>query len=531
MSYSIEALNDEIIWLPGWPKGTPLPSRQFSGYLDIDVGDINNEKGHIHYWYVESELDPDNSPVVLWLNGGPGCSSLDGFFYEHGPFIIININAIGATELSPPVGRIKGWEVDGLRLKVRPERWNRFANMLFLEAPIGVGFSYHNNATYYSLNDDDNTALRNLQALEGFYKKFPNFLKNDLFLTGESYAGIYVPTLAEAILKAVDSGTYMGANLKGIAVGNGCTGYSRGICGFYYTYACEGLWYQSKFLLDLSFVGSDLQNKIANACDWDKCKNSTESFVGANENATYPLSDKCLDLLDDVAIIFGDINVYNVYGECIFDSCEDGNGDVNTMKVPMYQRSHEEERSLLPYERRLESLKSKFSNIQRSLATDDEKPRGPAGCIDSALATAYVMRSDVQDAIHVRKPDFCWASCNRAKGWNYNSTRADLPRDTYPLLISRLKVIIYNGDWDACVPYTDNVGWTEKMGFNASKPWQPWTYLHPDNTTQIGGYNIEYDVSSISLINSNYQQVGSFSLYTVRGAGKIYIYKYLIFNS
>jgi carboxypeptidase C (cathepsin A) len=524
MAYSADALNDEIISLPGWPSKVPLPSRQFSGYLDVDVGDRNNEKGHLHYWFVESELDPDNSPVVLWLNGGPGCSSLDGFFYENGPFTIVNVNALGVAELSPSDSKANGFEVDGLRLNVRPERWNRFANMLFIESPIGVGFSYHNNATYYSLNDDDNTALRNLEALEHFYKKFPGYLKNDLYLTGESYAGIYIPTLAEAILLSVDAGTYSGANLKGIAVGNGCTGYTRGICGFYYTYACEGLYYESKFLLSLSFVGPDLQSKIAQECDWNKCKASREIFIGKNStdifnnpNITYPLSNKCLDLLDDVAILFGDINVYNVFGECVWDSCADENGDINTMRVPVYNRPLTD--TLLPYERRLESIKSKYSTIQRSLANDDTKARGPAGCMDSALATAYVSRPDVQAAIHVRAPGFCWASCNRAKGWDYNSTRPDLPRDTYPLLISRLKVIIYNGDWDACVPYTDNVGWVESMGFNASSPWQPWTFLHPDNTTQIGGYNVEYDVSSISLIDSNYQLTGSFSLYTVRGSG------------
>ena len=69
---------DEVTSLPGWSG--PLPSRQFSGYLDVGASK------HLHYSLVESEGSPSTDPTVLWLNGGPGCSSLDGFIYEHGPF-------------------------------------------------------------------------------------------------------------------------------------------------------------------------------------------------------------------------------------------------------------------------------------------------------------------------------------------------------------------------------------------------------------------------------------------------------------
>merc|ERR1711945_42924 len=65
--------SDRIINLPGWDG--ELPSKQYSGYLDI-----SNTK-HYHYWFIECETDPENAPTVLWLNGGPGCSSLDGLVY------------------------------------------------------------------------------------------------------------------------------------------------------------------------------------------------------------------------------------------------------------------------------------------------------------------------------------------------------------------------------------------------------------------------------------------------------------------
>jgi carboxypeptidase C (cathepsin A) len=70
---------DEITSLPGWTGA--LPSKQYSGYLNVS-------STHLHYWLVESENDPANAPTVLWFNGGPGCSSLDGFIYEHGPFVV-----------------------------------------------------------------------------------------------------------------------------------------------------------------------------------------------------------------------------------------------------------------------------------------------------------------------------------------------------------------------------------------------------------------------------------------------------------
>ena len=68
---------DEILSLPGWEG--KLPSKQYSGYLNVSTT-------RLHYWFVESENDPANAATVLWFNGGPGCSSLDGYIYEHGPF-------------------------------------------------------------------------------------------------------------------------------------------------------------------------------------------------------------------------------------------------------------------------------------------------------------------------------------------------------------------------------------------------------------------------------------------------------------
>ena len=65
----------------------------------------------------------------------------------------------------------------------------------------------------------------------------------------------------------------------------------------------------------------------------------------------------------------------------------------------------------------------------------------------------------------MRKPEERWAVCGSEPGWGYKSTRKNLPRDTYPQLVAGIRVIIYNGDWDSCVPYTDAEAWTEGMGY------------------------------------------------------------------
>lgn len=106
---------------------------------------------------------------------------------------------------------------------------NQLVNMLYIEAPVGVGFSYSTSGDYAC--DDDRTAAENMQAVNAFFGLFPEYRQNPFFITGESYAGVYVPTLAEAILQGQLDGTYTGAQLSGIAAGNGCSGTQVGICG------------------------------------------------------------------------------------------------------------------------------------------------------------------------------------------------------------------------------------------------------------------------------------------------------------
>jgi hypothetical protein len=164
--------------------------------------------------------------------------------------------------------------------------------MLYIEAPVGVGFSYSDKPAEYELCNDDNTADDNLAAVEFFFKQFPEYSKNKFYITGESYAGVYVPTLAEAVLGAMKKGTYTGAPLQGIAVGNGCSGTEIGVCGG------QGDQFRTEFLLEHAFMPRSLKNTIRAECDWT--------------NPEKGPSQKCEQSLGVMHDTIGHIDLYNV---------------------------------------------------------------------------------------------------------------------------------------------------------------------------------------------------------------------------
>jgi carboxypeptidase C (cathepsin A) len=107
-----------------------------------------------HYVFFDSQRDPDNDPIVLWLNGGPGCSSLLGMVYENGPFL---------------------FKEGTVSFAINPNAWNKKANLLYITSPGGVGFSTSKGDLKH---DDGTVALDNYKALLAFFNKFPNLKKN-----------------------------------------------------------------------------------------------------------------------------------------------------------------------------------------------------------------------------------------------------------------------------------------------------------------------------------------------------------------
>lgn len=189
---------DRVTSLPGAP---PLPSVQFSGFLDGAGGT------KLHYWFVTCSADDDwaSRPVVLWFNGGPGSSSVLGMLQEQGPLLMARQGG----------------------LHVNPWAWSTVANFLVFESPAGVGYSYCDATRHHKpcVNTDNSTADAAHSALLDFFgdAKFPELRNNAFYITGESYAGVYVPMLARRVLDANDAGVTPRVNLRSIAVGDPCT--------------------------------------------------------------------------------------------------------------------------------------------------------------------------------------------------------------------------------------------------------------------------------------------------------------------
>ena len=155
----------------------PLNLTSYSGFVETTPG------RHMFMWYFPAQNGDKNAPLAIWLQGGPGGSSLFGLFSEMGPY------SLGGK--------------DGHTLLDRPESWNKEYGMLFIDNPVGAGFSYpdENNGgpKGYCTNTKQCVADNLYGLITGFYALFPTQLKVPLFITGESYGGHYVPAFAHKV--------------------------------------------------------------------------------------------------------------------------------------------------------------------------------------------------------------------------------------------------------------------------------------------------------------------------------------------
>uniref|UniRef100_T1KQA4 Carboxypeptidase n=1 Tax=Tetranychus urticae TaxID=32264 RepID=T1KQA4_TETUR len=428
--FSSEAYEpDRVSSLPG--LSGQLKFGTFSGYLDATPGT------HLHYIFVESENDPANDPLLLWLNGGPGCSSLLGLFTELGPF-----------------------RMNESELVVNPYAWNQVANIIFLESPAGVGYSYSDDQVY--IHNDDKTSTNNLLALKSWFNKFPQYKDNDFYLTGESYAGVYIPTLSVRLL---DEPTI---NYKGFAIGNG--------------YLDKVLLGNSKirFAYHHGLIDTSMWYKIVSSC----CKGEDES----PENCDFVTnaSSKCTKAVKDGLDFISNIRI-NPYG--LYENCDDQTGRYLDNKAFTSRRGVRERIGWsLIGDSLNQTIKNRLSVRSKVLP-----------CTDATALINYLSRNDVRETLNI--PTFLpdWSDCSEFVNTHYIKQYPTLRDQVTKTIKAGKRVLIYNGDTDLVCDFLGDEWFSDSLGFQ-----------------QIGEYKAWYVNGQVAGFVKHFR---GFAFVTIRGSG------------
>lgn len=399
---------DRVINLPGQPT-TPSVS-QFSGYITV-----NKDHGRaLFYWFFEAQSHPHNKPLLLWLNGGPGCSSIGyGAAVELGP---LRVNKNGGLDFNP-------------------HSWNKEANLLFVESPVGVGFSYTNTSSDLEILDDQFVAEDTYNFLINWLQRHPQWRTHDFYISGESYAGHYVPQLAELIYdrnKDTSKNTYI--NLKGFIVGNPETDDS---------YDYKGI---LEYAWSHSVIPDQVYDTAKNVCDFKHENWSKECYAA-------------------MGILFGkykEIDIYNIYAPiCLTKTTSSLAGSLD---------SH------------VWSFKAQSYNYKSMIRI----PGGYDPCYTPHVQK-YFNRTDVKKAFHANTSiDYKVCSDHVLNSYNYTISSV-LPIYT-KLAKSGLKIWIYSGDADGRVPVIGSRYCIEALGFPLKSPWRSWFH-----NQQVGGRIVEYE--------------------------------------
>jgi serine carboxypeptidase-like clade I len=460
---------DQIKTLPLF--GRP-PSPQWSGYLNATAGcdtTVNGNDCQLHYWLALAEEEEEDGrgtknhnnkkPLILWLNGGPGASSVVGMLQELGPLLI---NATGG-------------------LMRNPFSWTKVANILILESPVGVGYSYcarqqppqqqvqklkhtttGQNQSSSCINTDRFTATAARAALEDFFfHKFPHLFNSsttDFYLAGESYAGVYIPTLAHEILQfnqyqhqqhrtgcddATGDATTMIIPLQGILVGDPCTDNAA------QRQSRDPLWYAHKNGL----VDDAVYEMLTQQCNVSVVIPDDDNFVGGGGNnddrLRLRLDHNMKDIIrdDDPTLLAACILAWRKFQ---WSSSRGTNGKWTDRYIDHYNLF---------------------------------------GLVDSraqTLTERYMNRPDVRAALHI--PDWLgewtqhaplpfdyqkqYAACN-----NNDDDDIELPSllDVYRIIVPQLRrTWIFNGDADPCMTRAA----VQQIGFDQihGGGYRPWFY-------------------------------------------------------
>ncbi|KAB1203971.1 Serine carboxypeptidase-like 2 [Morella rubra] len=391
-----------VKFLPGFQG--PLPFELETGYVGVD----ESEDVQLFYYFVKSERNSKVDPLLLWLTGGPGCSAWSGLVYEIGPL------------------NYKVQEYNGSlpELVVNPYSWTKASSVIFVDSPVGTGFSYARTPEA-SLSG----VFKQVNQLHQFLTKWlidhPEFVSNPVYVGGDSYSGIPIPVLVQEISNGIEEGIAPLINLQGFLLGNAVTDPRiEGNAVIPYAHG-------------MGIISDELYETLKRTCGGE--------YVNID-----PSNAECLkDIL-------------------AFDECLSGINTAQILEPLCIFASPKPHDVVRPGKRR-----SLYQNLQVFQDPDLEVP--PLGCRSYGylLSRYWANDDEVRKALQIRKGSIGeWQRCSY--GLRYTQEIESSYEYHVNLSIKGYRSLIYSGDHDIAVPFLGTQAWIRSLNYSIVNDWRPW---------------------------------------------------------
>ncbi|KAK9756487.1 hypothetical protein RND81_01G101100 [Saponaria officinalis] len=400
-----------VTTLPGF-NGT-LPFYLETGYIGVEGDELQ-----LFYYFVESENNPKEDPLIYWLTGGPHCSGMSAILYEIGPFQIEEMTYTGKLP----------------KLLLRQYSWTKTANILFVDMPVGTGYSYATTARANYSGD-----LKASDNVNEFLKKWllnhTEYISNPLYVGGDSYTGFTLPIYFDRMVNDNEDQVHPILNLKGYLLGNPATDSS--IDGNTQVPLAHGM----------GLISDEFFESFERICKGDYHTIDPDNYMCMLHFARF---EEDLHGIQTTHILENYCNDYNLQ---LHES--------STKKRIMLENTN------------------KFYHA---------KENGAFSCRKEGYKLSQYWMNDksVREALHVFKESPTkWIRCNF--GFNYSYEMVSSVKYHAKLSAKGFRSLIYSGDHDMIVPFIGTQTWIRSLNYSIHDEWRKWTV-----DDQIAGFTRTY---------------------------------------
>ncbi|KAK3157290.1 hypothetical protein QOZ80_2AG0118790 [Eleusine coracana subsp. coracana] len=393
----------------------PLPFHLETGYVEVD----EEHGARLFYYFIESERNPANDPLILWITGGPGCSALSGLLFEIGP---LKFDVAGYTEGFP-------------RLVYFEDSWTKASNVIFLDAPVGTGFSYSVEEAGYNVSLTGSGRQHHV-FLRKWLAEHPEFVSNPLYIGGDSYSGYTVPVTA---LDIATNNHDPKLNLAGYLVGNAATDDRYDTGG------------KVPFMHGMGLISDELYEAARVGCGGDfyrtpdpsnaRCANALMAInlVTFAVNPVHILEPFC-----GAAVRFPGLNIFQGYG-------------IGGRRSMLVQDNVD------------------HPDFFSTTASSNGRVGLPVECRDNGYRLSYIWADDpeVRATLGIHEGSIgSWSRCTMLIHFRHDLSTV-IPYHVN-LTKAGYRALVYNGDHDLDMTYVGTQEWIRSIGYPIVSDWRPW---------------------------------------------------------